>query len=108
MGGYGESTNGTGGWMPGRGRDWSVARAFSAAAMQSGHFHGLTLYFEVACDERSNLPFSVNLNSIVPDRMLLEPSRGILGLKGPHETKAKARFSSVMNGGMLDMYKSGS
>lgn len=53
-------------------------------------------------------PFSLYLNSIVPDRRLLEPSRDILGRNGPQVTKANARFSSVTYGGMLDIYKRGS
>lgn len=53
-------------------------------------------------------PFSRNLNSIVPDKTLLEPSRGILGLNGPQVTKARARFSSETYGGMFVIYKSGS
>jgi hypothetical protein len=37
-------------------------------------------------------PLSRNLNSIVPDKGRFEPSRPIVGLKGPQLMKAIARF----------------
>ncbi len=59
-------------------------------------------------DQTGHSPFSRNLNSIVPDSGLFDPSRVIFGLNGAHVWSAAARSSSLTNGGRFEMYSSGS
>ena len=54
-------------------------------------------------DGGEDAPFSMYLNSIVPESGLLLPSRGMFGLKGAQVTKAVARAWSVTCGGRPEM-----